>query len=273
MSENAAVEIVAQFTRPLEAYIWFEQGNKADVVFSDISMPEMDGITLAESIQSIAPHTDIVFVTAYNEYAIKAFELNALDYILKPASRERVQKTIARIQEGRKSESDGRAKAPLEPALIDINFFPRFDVRINDKPVKWRSKKAEELFAYLAYNLEKYVHKEQLCELLWPDFDGETALMNLQTSAYRARKAVADAGDNIKIYYSNDCYRMTRDKWASDLDEFEKLMTKARSGISAGDKAALKKLHGDGFCSENGWMWAYEVQAAIEDRYYMVVEE
>ena len=272
LGENSGVEIVDQFTRPLEAYNWFGKGNTADVAFLDISMPEMNGLTLAEKIMSVAPTTQVVFVTAYNEYAIKAFELNAMDYLLKPVSRERLTKTIARLM-NEQPVPVAEQPTPLAAVAISINFFNRFDVRVDGQPVKWRSKKAEEVFAYLAYNLEKYVHKEQLCELLWPDFDGETALMNLQTSAYRARKAVAAAGDNVKIFYSNDCYRMTRERWHSDIEEFEQIMHKARSGITAADKAELKKIHGEGFCSENGWMWAYEIAANLEERYYMVVDE
>ena len=272
LGENAGVEIVKQFTRPLDAYKWFESGNVVDTAFLDISMPEMNGLALAENILNLAPATQIVFVTAYNEYAIKAFELNAVDYLLKPVNRERLAKTVIRLINEQATVVADQTN-PVADTAFGIRFFNRFDVQVDTQPVKWRSKKAEEVFAYLAYNLDKYVHKEQLCELLWPDFDGETALMNLQTSAYRARKAVASAGDNIKIFYSNDCYRMTREHWNSDLDEFEKIMHKARSGITAADKAELKKIHGEGFCAENGWMWAYEIAANLEERYYMVVDE
>lgn len=270
--ENAGVEIVGEFTQALDAYKWFESGNVADVVFLDISMPEMNGLTLAENIMNIAPSTQIVFVTAYNEYAIKAFELNVLDYLLKPVSRERLAKTVARLIVDKPPLIVKQVESASDNS-VTVNFFGRFDLRICGQPVKWRSKKAEEVFAYLAYNLGKYVHKEQLCEMLWPDFDGDTALMNLQTSAYRARKAVALAGDNIRIYYSNECYRMTRERWSSDLDEFEQIMHKARSGVTAADKAALKKIHGEGFCSENGWLWAYEIAASLEERYYLVLDE
>jgi len=57
---------------------------KVDAVLMDIQMPGILGIDLAEQLLAIQPEIEIVFVTAYEEYAIKAFELNALDYILKP---------------------------------------------------------------------------------------------------------------------------------------------------------------------------------------------
>lgn len=61
--------------------------HKPDVVFLDVEMPEISGIEVAEKLQSALPDVRIIFVTAYDEYAVKAFELHALDYILKPLVR------------------------------------------------------------------------------------------------------------------------------------------------------------------------------------------
>lgn len=52
---------------------------------------------LAEEIMEISPHTSVVFVTAYDDFAVKAFEINAIDYVLKPVSRSRIDNTIQRI--------------------------------------------------------------------------------------------------------------------------------------------------------------------------------
>ncbi|HHV65535.1 MAG TPA: response regulator [Peptococcaceae bacterium] len=69
-----------------------------DVVFLDIEMPEINGFVVAEEILTKKPDTYIVFVTAYDEYAIKAFEANALDYILKPVAKKRLSQTIDKIE-------------------------------------------------------------------------------------------------------------------------------------------------------------------------------
>lgn len=70
-----------------------------DVVFMDIDMPEMSGIDLAEQVQSALPSAQIVFITAYDDYAVKAFELNAIDYVLKPVEAKRLNVTIERLAE------------------------------------------------------------------------------------------------------------------------------------------------------------------------------
>ncbi|NLC67928.1 MAG: response regulator [Clostridiaceae bacterium] len=69
---------------------------KPDLVFLDISIPGSNGFMTAEKIKNIAPSTEIVFVTAYDDYAIRAFEINAMDYILKPVTKSRIDKTIKR---------------------------------------------------------------------------------------------------------------------------------------------------------------------------------
>ncbi len=77
-----------------------------DLVFLDIKMPEMNGFEVAERIQMDNNPPGIIFTTAYDKFAIKAFEINALDYILKPFSRERLEKSIERFVSQRNSEKD-----------------------------------------------------------------------------------------------------------------------------------------------------------------------
>jgi two-component system response regulator AlgR len=68
----------------------------ADVVLLDVRMPEMDGIELAQHLMRLERPPAIVFATAYDDYAIRAFEVNAVDYLLKPIRLERLQEALAR---------------------------------------------------------------------------------------------------------------------------------------------------------------------------------
>ncbi|MDH5229172.1 MAG: LytTR family DNA-binding domain-containing protein [Gammaproteobacteria bacterium] len=69
--------------------------HQPDIVFLDIRMPGLNGLQVAQTVQ---PHTRIVFVTAFDQYAVEAFEHHAIDYLLKPVSDERLQHTIARLK-------------------------------------------------------------------------------------------------------------------------------------------------------------------------------
>jgi len=82
---------------------------KPDIVFLDIQMPGIDGLELAREITFMEEKPVIVFVTAYDEYAIKAFELAAVDYILKPAHPKRLKKTLERVVSIMEEKSGGRA--------------------------------------------------------------------------------------------------------------------------------------------------------------------
>jgi two-component system LytT family response regulator len=99
-----------------------------DLVFLDIQMRQVSGIEVARQVGAeTMPMT--VFVTAYDRYAVEAFELNAVDFLLKPFSRERFQATIERLRERLNTRDSGamtRWRATLETALRD---FARESVR------------------------------------------------------------------------------------------------------------------------------------------------
>ena len=98
-----------------------------DVVFLDISMRDMDGLAAAALIRKVAPGTMIVFATAYDEYAIKAFELGAVDYLLKPFEEARIRQTVQRLQAYQKEEKHAavnRVDEVLEEARIHIDKLP-----------------------------------------------------------------------------------------------------------------------------------------------------
>ncbi len=75
--------------------------NAADVILLDIRMPEMDGIEFAQHLQKLPQPPAIVFTTAYDAYAIRAFEVHAIDYLLKPIRSARLKDALARAQSAR----------------------------------------------------------------------------------------------------------------------------------------------------------------------------
>ncbi|WP_235294269.1 LytR/AlgR family response regulator transcription factor [Portibacter lacus] len=87
------LELVQIFTNPLEA-LGFLQSNSVDLIFLDIQMPELSGIQFAKII---GDKTRIIFTTAYPNYAIEGFELNAVDYLMKPITLERFIKAVNRV--------------------------------------------------------------------------------------------------------------------------------------------------------------------------------
>jgi two-component system LytT family response regulator len=96
LAEQGDIEVVAQCVDGFDAAEQIGRA-KLDVVFLDIQMPGLTGLEVAGQLeQSTAPL--LVFVTAFNEHAIRAFELNAIDYLLKPYDKDRLLKTLARVR-------------------------------------------------------------------------------------------------------------------------------------------------------------------------------
>ena len=114
------LRIVAEARHGLEA-VEMAAAHRPDVVFLDIRMPGLTGVDAARQIVQLPPrdgHDDewlpeIVFITAYDQYAVQAFEQGAVDYVLKPAERERLALTVQRLK-SRLAARDGAAAA--EPA-------------------------------------------------------------------------------------------------------------------------------------------------------------
>jgi two-component system LytT family response regulator len=96
-----------------------------DLVLLDIQMPGLDGFGVVEALDDPPA---IIFVTAYDQYAIRAFEVHALDYLLKPFSRERLAKAVHRAQEALAAERD--LGAQLRPLLEDLAAQGRYLARL-----------------------------------------------------------------------------------------------------------------------------------------------
>ncbi len=115
LEEYPEIEIIGECSNGMEA-ITLINDKKPDLVFMDIEMPELNGFQVIEKIDKTPA---IVFVTAYNDYALKAFEVNALDYIVKPVDPARLKETIAKLHE--------------ENEEVNIEGFERGILRQGDK--------------------------------------------------------------------------------------------------------------------------------------------
>lgn len=118
------IEVVETFNNPVKAYNVLEQG-KIDVIFLDINMPQLSGFSFIENLNH---RPLIVITTAYREYAVKSYELNILDYLVKPIPFNRFLKTINKVyQQLYIGSSSGEANLQQEPHIF---------LKVNKKLVK-----------------------------------------------------------------------------------------------------------------------------------------
>jgi two-component system LytT family response regulator len=106
--------------------------HRPDLIFLDVRMPELDGFGVLEALAE-EPRPAVIFVTAYDRFALKAFEVNALDYLLKPFDRERFRKALARAREqiGRAQgdEVGQQLRALLEDARGGRKYLDRVVIK------------------------------------------------------------------------------------------------------------------------------------------------
>lgn len=166
------LEVVASCGNALEAFEHIQQGN-IHLVFLDIKMPKLTGLELIESIKN--PPL-VVFTTAYREFAIKAFDLDAIDYLIKPISLTRFLKTISKANKYLKgqeadangdlgeSQSNNRAKASEQDFLfikadrkvvkLDLGSI-RYLESLNDKVLIHMADKEVVTAQRISYLMEK----------------------------------------------------------------------------------------------------------------------
>lgn len=132
---------------------------KLDYAFLDIRLRGIDGINFATLIKEKQPGVKIVFCTAYSDKALDAFEVNAIGYLLKPITEDKIRNLLKQIEYMFK-DSDERAH-------IEVKTFGNFDVFVDGKAVIWHRQKAKELLAFLIDKRGTSVTNSEIALALW----------------------------------------------------------------------------------------------------------
>jgi DNA-binding LytR/AlgR family response regulator len=112
LETSASVDRVATATSAKEALVYLS-GGRYDALFLDVHMPEIEGMALARLLRRFADPPAVVFVTGHPDAAVEAFEIQALDFLVKPVSRERLESALGRV------EAQSRPAAPAAAAQGD----------------------------------------------------------------------------------------------------------------------------------------------------------
>ncbi|KPN97709.1 response regulator [Lysinibacillus sp. ZYM-1] len=218
-SDVSEIEIVGEYTDSLKV-IEEIQSLQPNVVFLDIVMPDMDGLALGEKIQELLPDVEIVFTTGFDQYAIDAFNLHAIDYLLKPVQITRLEKTLERLEQINNKRKKSMAKHTI------INLFGGINVISPDgqtQIMKWRTSKAKELFAYLLNHRDEMIYRDTILELFWPESDIDKASKQLYTAIYTIRQTLKNYGmDGVQISSPllNSGYKLLVENTVVDVEQW-----------------------------------------------------
>lgn len=207
LGKSGEVKTVGRYSNGFDA-LEAMHNQKPDVWFLDIEMPGMNGLDLAERIRSRDPEASIVYITAYDQYAIKAFEQAAIDYLLKPLEPDRLARTIARL----KKEFDARPdSAQVEAAVAKEKLIIRllgtfYAETSSGEAFKWRTSKEKELLVYLALQDGEPVHRDRIIDDLWPEDPYSKAKVYLHTCISLIRKHLKGMGLDRLVIYEKERY-------------------------------------------------------------------
>lgn len=238
VGRHPLLETVGAYDGPLAALERFAE-LKPDAVFLDVEMPKMGGLELAEKLRTIDEDVQVVFTTAYPNYAVEAFRVSAVDYLLKPVTADALERVIQRLAKNHALRSALRPSVPRgEP--MPARCLGTFETRGADgQAIGWPTRKTEELFAYLLAYPGRLANKWQLADLLWPDMDEERAIHNLHNTVYRLKKALKEAGLAVEVSHTNEGYAMRTPEGFSDLERLRETAGKL-SGSNLDERLAAE---------------------------------
>lgn len=210
--ENACKKVMPDseffsFTNPLKVV---ESNVNFDLAFLDIEMPGLNGIQLAKKLKSINPKIKIIFVTAYNNYALDAYRLHASGYITKPVNENKIKAEI--------DELDNVINLKSEKKL-QVKCFGNFEIFHNGSPVKFSYQKSKEVFAYLIDREGSSINVNELNAILWEE-DHKSYLRNLIADIKQSLKSIDCEDVFVKKFngYSIDVNKIDCDAYEYKKD-------------------------------------------------------
>lgn len=222
-----------------EEALHFVDNNVVDVAFLDMEMPGIHGLELARKLKVSDPSIRIVFVTAYSEFALEAWGVDATGYLLKPYTANDIRKELAKC-----------AYRPLPSHKVSIETIPSFFISVNGQPLRISSAKEKELLALLVDRGERGFTAGEGIACLWPDRANDSSTQSLLRMTYKRLLATLEAAGVGNILATRDNRRYLKTA-AVECDLYR---------ILDGDKQAARKYNG-AYLQE--YEWAEERNAQL----------
>jgi len=190
LQEHKDINIVEECStgkEALEAIL----SNRPDVVFLDIQMPELTGLQVVEQLnKSLTTLPIILFITAYDDFALKAFDIHALDYLLKPADDERIAEALVRVRNALKQQLQSEHSNKLLRAVAELTGQNPRDVAqrlANNEPV------IQDAYPeVLAIKDGSEVTRVNVSDILWIDAAGDYMCVHGNSGMHIMRKTMKE---------------------------------------------------------------------------------
>ncbi|MBP2167755.1 two-component system LytT family response regulator [Erwinia toletana] len=164
IQQHSQIKIAASFDDGLDV-LKYLQNHQVDVIFLDINIPSLDGVLLAQNISKFAHKPLIVFITAYKEHAVEAFELEAFDYILKPYHESRIVTMLHKLESSHQQIQQAQTAGAHAPrnAAMTINLEKDERIIVTDIDDIYYAE-AHEKMTFVYTRREEYVMSMNITE-------------------------------------------------------------------------------------------------------------
>jgi len=262
-----SIEIVGQISNSLEVLPAIRD-LEPDVVFLDIDMPGMNGLELALEIQARQSGIMIVFVTAYSQYALEAFQAYPHDYILKPVDEERLGQTIARLGEYHQMQRLNQR----QPGKIHIRCFGKLELYREDEShenLKWTTRRAKDLFAYLLTHFEKSISRQELLQVFFAGIEDKKTVNYLHVTVYKVRSLLEGFGIARGLLDIRENYSLEIAEGLCDYVDFVRFVssygTLDQDNVAEAER--IVTLYRGDFLEEEDYLWAFEMRDWLKREY------
>lgn len=190
--------------------------NGCDIAFLDIHMRGMNGVELARELKAVNPKMNIIFVTGFSEYTGDAMSLHASGYIMKPVTKEKIEKELADL------------RFPIVPksnALLRVQCFGNFDVFLPDgSHMRFERQRSKEVFAYLVHRQGSSCTTREIAAALFEDEPYDQKQQNyVQQLIHAMIKNLNAAGAEAAVVRSYNALAVNPDVLDCDYYRFKEL--------------------------------------------------
>jgi two-component SAPR family response regulator len=239
--------------------------NKVDIALLDIEMPVMNGIELGDHILHNYENIELIYITAYDQYAIDAFNIYAIGYLLKPIDADCLQKHIEHILKKRTSHDQLIREVVLS---IDVLGTVRCYIDGDTKDLSFRTKKAEELFLFLIHNQGNLVSRNDITDTIWPYMEIKKAVTNFHSTCYYIRETLKLLGCGGLLIKERGQYKIDTLKIRCDAIEFSNLFDEMnKSEFNLKDSEQLFKIYKGLYFENKAYDWISVNQCWFENAY------
>ena len=273
LAKIPTIEVVGEFydTASASQFVHHQEVNMA---FVDINMPEESGIHFAKRMAEEQSHIHIVFVTSNKDFALDAYDLFALDYIVKPVSLSRLEKTVDKAIAINRYDDLGNGNKI--PNRLSVFVLGGLEVRSErNGNVKFISRKSAELFGYLLLHRGRMVSRSKITTDVFDGMPLKNAETYLNTAIYQLRKSLEPHGYKHIVKSDNEGYGLELTEIYIDSIEFEKQLTLISSITTSNINKAIEieQLYRGELFGEKAFFWSLNDVERLSQLYSLFVKQ